>query len=98
MSAESFDQRIEKIEQLVVRLVQEHEILKDEIVRLKKEKEDLYTRLSSKDEEINYFQNQEKITKIVSSVTDGSSGQTDLKLLINEYIREIDKCIAHLSE
>lgn len=98
MSAESFDQRIEKIEQLVVRLVQEHERLKDEIERLKKEKEDLNSLLSSKDEEINYFQNQEKITKIVSSVTDGTPAQTDLKLLINEYIREIDKCIAHLSE
>lgn len=98
MSAESFDQRIEKIEQLVVRLVHEHERLKDEIARLKKEKEELNTLLTSKDEEINYFQNQEKITKIVSSVTDGTPAQTDLKLLINEYIREIDKCIAHLSE
>jgi hypothetical protein len=44
------------------------------------------------------FQNQDKITKIVTNTTVEKEESTELKHKLNEYIREIDKCIAHLSE
>ncbi|MFT6053850.1 MAG: hypothetical protein ACJASP_000734, partial [Roseivirga sp.] len=44
------------------------------------------------------FKNQDKITKIVNNTTVEREESTELKHQLNEYIREIDKCIAHLSE
>ena len=45
-----------------------------------------------------HFKNQDKIAKIVSSISAGDKSTTELKLKINEYIKEIEKCIAYLSE
>lgn len=98
MAADSLVHRFEKLEKLVKRLAEEHRQLKDELQKEKQEKAALSDLLLKQEEEIKNFQNQYKITKIVSSITDDTHGQTELKLLINEYIREIDKCIAHLSE
>ncbi|MFY0593670.1 MAG: hypothetical protein JXQ92_13570 [Roseivirga sp.] len=43
------------------------------------------------------FQNQYKIAKIASSTTVEKEESTELKQKLNEYIKEIDRCIAHLS-
>ena len=44
------------------------------------------------------FQNQDKITKIVSNTTVEKEESIELKHKLNEYIKEIDRCIAHLSQ
>jgi len=44
------------------------------------------------------FQNQDKITKIVSNTTVEKEESTELKHKLNEYIKEIDRCIAHMSQ
>ena len=45
------------------------------------------------------FQNQIKISKIVQNVATGDDADaTGLKQQIDEYIKEIDRCIAQLSE
>lgn len=44
------------------------------------------------------FQNQDKITKIVSKTTVEKEESTELKHKLNEYIKEIDRCITHLSQ
>ncbi|NVK86266.1 MAG: hypothetical protein HWE21_18205 [Cytophagia bacterium] len=43
------------------------------------------------------FQNQYKIAKIVSSTTVEKDESVELKNKLNEYIKEIDRCIAHMS-
>jgi hypothetical protein len=43
------------------------------------------------------FHNQAKITKIVDSLNPEDGSVSELKKKVDEYIREIDKCIAHLS-
>jgi predicted nucleic acid-binding Zn-ribbon protein len=98
MPAKSVDQKLEFIESLVTKLVEEHNQLKKELFAVKIEKKELESKVESQQEEIRYFQNQDKITKIVTSIADGSSNHSELKLMINEYIREIDRCIVHLSE
>jgi predicted nucleic acid-binding Zn-ribbon protein len=98
MPAKSVDQKLEFIETLVTKLVEEHKQLKKELFAVKIEKKELESKVESQQEEIRYFQNQDKITKIVTSIADGSSNHSELKLMINEYIREIDRCIVHLSE
>jgi predicted nucleic acid-binding Zn-ribbon protein len=98
MPAKSVDQKLEFIESLVTKLVEEHKQLKKELFAVKIEKKELESKVETQQEEIRYFQNQDKITKIVTSIADGSSNHSELKLMINEYIREIDRCIVHLSE
>lgn len=73
---------------------------KKELQNLRAENEELKSVLKSKDEQINHFQNQIKISKIVSSIADENQSEdaAELKAKINDYIKEIDKCIAHLSE
>ncbi len=98
MAAKIFDQRLTKIEALVATLVDEHSRLKEMLNQVIEERDQLLLSLANKEEEIKNFQNQQKITKIVTSITEDTFTHTDLKLMINEYIREIDRCIAHLSE
>lgn len=98
MAAKIFDQRLTKIEALVATLVDEHSRLKEMLNQVIEERDQLLLSLANKEEEIKNFQNQQKITKIATSITEDTFTHTDLKLMINEYIREIDRCIAHLSE
>lgn len=98
MAAESFELRLEKIELLAANLVDEHIRLREMLNAVIEERDHLLQLLADKEEEIKNFQNQQKITKIVTSISEDAFSHTDLKLMINEYIREIDKCIAHLSE
>lgn len=57
---------------------------------LKEEVEGLNAKLTD-------FQNQYKIAKIVSSTTVEKDESVELKNKLNEYIKEIDRCIAHMS-
>ena len=71
----------------------------------KKNKEDLQIEnselkslLSSKEQQIHDFQNKIKISTIVDSISVGESEATEVKNKIDDYIKEIDKCINQLSK
>ncbi len=73
--------------------------------RLKRENQDLISQNSKLKAEVESlggqladFQNQDKITKIVSNTTVEKEESAELKYKLNEYIKEIDRCIAHLSQ
>ena len=78
-------------------LINEHKNLKDEVKGLKKENQDLRAAVRVRDEQIAGFNNQLKITKIVDSLNPEDGSVSELKKKVDDYIREIDKCIAHLS-
>ena len=44
------------------------------------------------------FQNQIKISRIAGSVGADREDASELKKKIDDYVDEIDKCIAHLSQ
>ncbi len=75
----------------------EHQTVREELRILKVENGNLKTTLKRKEQQIDDFQNQNKISTIVDNITAGSEDAAELKQYINEYIREIDKCIAQLS-
>lgn len=85
------------LEEKIKKLLEERKSLKLEIIDLKKDKAALRDAAEKKAEEINNFQNQIKISKIVDSMA-VEDNATELKYKINEYIKDIDKCIAHLSK
>ena len=59
---------------------------------------DLKNLLGSKEQQIQDFQNQIKISTIVDSISVGDSEATEVKNKIDDYIKEIDNCINQLSK
>jgi chromosome segregation ATPase len=85
------------LERKVTLLLNEHRSLKDQIRALKTENSDLKNGLRARDEQLANFKNQIKITKIVDQINPEDAGVSELKKKVDEYIKEIDRCIAHLS-
>jgi hypothetical protein len=54
--------------------------------------------LDSKEQQIRDFQNKIKISTIVDSISVGESEATEVKIKIDDYIKEIDRCINQLSK
>ena len=93
---QSLRQELTSLERKVKLLLNEHILLKEELERVKAENLKLRTDMSSKNEKLDDFQNKIKISKIVGSMVADGEDTSDLKDIINDYIKEIDKCIAHL--
>ncbi len=86
------------LERKVKLLLNDHKALKEENQFLKGENIDLKERVKAKEEHLNNFQNKIKISKLVGSMAVENEDAVELKQMVNNYIKEIDKCIAHLSE
>jgi len=97
MDQELLKTNLNGLERKILVLVTEHKNLKEELKSLKRENQDLKTAVRSRDEQISGFHNQLKITKIVDSINPEDGSVSELKKKVDDYIREIDKCIAHLS-
>ena len=79
-------------------LLNEHKHLKDEVKSLKNENLGLRENIKLRDEQLDNFTNQIKITKIVNRLNPEEGSTSELRKKVDEYIREIDQCIAHLSQ
>ncbi|MDX5345792.1 MAG: hypothetical protein LPJ89_08090 [Hymenobacteraceae bacterium] len=90
--------QIENIESKLKRLITSYQELKYKLAEAQEEIQLLEAIIKEKDSEIKNFQNQENIAKIVDNIAVDPANTTELKLKINEYIREIDKCIAYLRD
>ncbi|MGC1241770.1 MAG: hypothetical protein WA874_09280 [Chryseosolibacter sp.] len=97
MDQEVLKANLNGLERKLLVLVSEHKNLKEEIKTLKIENQELKTAIRIRDEQITGFHNQLKITKIVDNLHPEDGSVSELKKKVDEYIREIDKCIAHLS-
>jgi len=86
------------LERRVNLLVNHYTALKEEVKALKEENNRLQSVIIAKDEQINNFQKTIKISNIVNHAVADHQDTTELKRTINEYIKEIDRCIAHLSQ
>ena len=78
-------------------LVGEHKSLKEQVQLLKQENQELKSGLRSRDEQLLNFKNQIKISKIVDNLNPEDGSSSELKKKVEEYIREVDRCIAYLS-
>ena len=97
MDQELLKTNLTGLERKILVLINEHKSLKEEVKGLKKENQDLRAAVRVRDEQIAGFNNQLKITKIVDSLNPEDGSVSELKKKVDDYIREIDKCIAHLS-
>ncbi|MBL7863855.1 MAG: hypothetical protein JNK10_03200 [Cyclobacteriaceae bacterium] len=85
------------LERKMVVLINDHKNLKQEVNTLKTENSSLKQSLRQREDQLEGFRNQIKITKIVDNIHPEDESVSDLRKTVDDYIREIDKCIAHLS-
>jgi chromosome segregation ATPase len=97
MDQEVLKSNLSGLERKLLVLVNEHKSLKEELKTLRSENQELRSAVKARDEQISSFHNQLKITKIVDNLHPEDGSVLELKKKVDEYIREIDKCIAHLS-
>jgi FtsZ-binding cell division protein ZapB len=97
MDQELLKTNLNGLERKILVLINEHKNLKEEARALKRENQELKEAVRVRDDQIAGFHNQLKITKIVDSLSPEDGSVSELKRKVDDYIREIDKCIAHLS-
>jgi regulator of replication initiation timing len=97
MDQEALKSSLSGLERKLLVLLNEHKSLKDELRGLKLENHELKADVKKRDEQLSHFKNQIKITKIVDHINPEDGSISELKRKVDEYIREIDKCIAHVS-
>ena len=83
-----------KIRLLITQYTQEKKNSED----LKFQNQELKELLTAKEQQISDFQNKIKISTIVDSISVGETEATEVKNKIDDYIKEIDKCINQLSK
>ena len=98
MNREKLNLSLSNLERKVKFLLNNYKDLKQELNVAKSENQELKEIIRKRDDQIIDFQNKYKISKIVRNIRDGEEDASELKNQINEYIREIDKCILHLSQ
>jgi|TARA_R110000737_G_scaffold343685_1_gene369922 chromosome segregation ATPase len=98
MNSNQLNSELNSLERKISLLLNEYKNLKKELDHTKTENEELRSVLSSKEHQISDFQNKFKISKIADSLALSGDDSTELKQVLNEYIKEIDRCIAHLSQ
>ncbi|MEO9482356.1 MAG: hypothetical protein ABJG47_02880 [Ekhidna sp.] len=98
MPSEKLYREFQNLERKIQLVLTENKRLKDELSHTREENGTLKEKMESQEANLNTFQDKMKINKLVNStvVSDGDSAQ--LKETIDTYIKEIDKCIAHLAE
>ena len=90
------EQLFEELKSQLLTFVVKQQELETKVLLLQKENERLKADVNEKRHKLGSFQNQQKISKIVLSEVGEGEGRADLKRLLNDYIKEIDRCITHL--
>ncbi|MCX6186238.1 MAG: hypothetical protein NTU43_04465 [Bacteroidetes bacterium] len=86
------------IELKVVKLLKEHEELKKRYLEVLKHTQELEQNLETHKNTIANLVEKNKLLKIASEIDSSGEDKKELKLKINQYIRELDECIRLLSD
>lgn len=96
------------LEEKILHLVSSCAVLKNKLREIDQERDELELIVGKQAEEIkalqkklaekNHFHNQDKNSKIVKFTFADNENPSELKEKLDEYIREIDQCITHLSK
>ena len=85
---------VSSLQSKVEKLVLQHRKAVEEIKQLKQDNDFLKKQLTEKKTKIVDLEQRNKALKLARSLGDKNQRNTDLKLKINELVKEIDKCIA----
>ena len=93
----SIDQKLTILQANLEKLLADHQDRKQLVDQLRQENNALQEKISALETEVSDFQNQDKMSKLVNNTSVEREDSIELKNRLNEYIKEIDRCIAHLS-
>lgn len=85
---------VSSLQSKVEKLVLQHRRAIAENNNLKQDNDFLKKTLSKQKLELKELEERNKVLKLAKSIGDEEGKNTDIKLKINELVREIDKCIA----
>lgn len=97
MDQDALKTSLNGLERKVSLLIQSHKTIKQELEAADSKVAELREAIKKRDEQLDNFKNQIKITKIVGQINTESESVSELKRKVDEFIREIDNCIAHAS-
>ncbi len=92
----SFSEDFISLEQNVRRLIQKNKVAEETLVETRKQLEELKEKSMRQEKEIEKLVEKNKILRIAGGSNEG--GSREIKLKINEIVREVDKCIAQLNQ
>ena len=98
MPSEKLYREFQNLERKIQLVLSENSRLKEDLTQIKNENGILKEELQSQKTNLSSFQNQMKVNKLVNNIVVSEGDSTELKAVIDGYIKEIDKCIAHLAE
>ena len=98
MKRDRLNNELQSLERKIRMLMTQYNQEKKQNEDLKNQNLELKSLLNSKEQQILDFQNKIKISTIVDSISVGDSEATEVKSKIDDYIKEIDKCINQLSK
>ena len=79
------------------KLLHLHKKLKEDNSKLLKEREDLLKKIEEYKNSINKLEEKNKVAKLAETLLKTNENSSEVKLKINELVRELDKCIALLN-
>ena len=98
MPSEKLYREFQNLERKIQLLVNENRRLQDELSQSESENQILKSKMENQQVHLSSFQDQIKMNKIVNNMVVSGEESAQLKEQIDGYIKEIDKCIAHLAE
>jgi len=96
---QSAEKNFTEVKIKVQKLIHLHNNLREELTHLETLNSKLNEKIDEQKQKIKELENQNKALKLAQAFTHGAGGDQntrELKSRINEYIREIDKCLAFL--
>jgi len=90
--------QLDRLERQVTSLVAAYQALREDLADANTTIQQLRADVRDRERQLKDFQNQENIAKLVNTIAGEPANANELKLRLNEYIREIDKCLAYLRE
>lgn len=90
---------VDSLSEQVTRIEREHNLLKAELQKVQQEKKELETQLEAQKNSDTETGEKNKVLTLAKSISEHSKeGNAEIKLKINELVREIDKCIVMLNK
>ncbi len=93
----SIDQKLAQLENNLHHLLKSYQDKSHAVDQLVEDNRNLQSKVEDLQAKVSDFQNQDKMSKLVNNTSVEREDSIELKNRLNEYIKEIDRCIAHLS-
>ncbi len=94
----NLSQSVDLLEVNLSKLLSKYSTLQQSLEDLLKEKENLRLKISEQEKEISELEEKLETSRIANAIVGSKEDKHVTKLKINTLVREIDKCIAQLSE